>query len=335
MIKNSVKPDLFILILLFVSAVLAMSCGRQKSNDIEIKRLDRIVEQYKDMDSTSRAALRDSLASELTALMQILEVDSTATDEALMRWSESMPVTMFTPAAESVFPATDSLSHAVTAALSMARRKGLDLPQYKYAAVVWGREKSIIIYDSVMFIALNHYLGKDHEAYDHWPEYMRVLKRPDMLPYDVIESELALKYPYISEDGNGTVLSHILYDGAMSYIKMQLMEDADECNALGFTADQLEDIRKNESFIWQRLAAGRMLYSSDSGILSKLLDPAPRSSLISPDAPGRAVRYTGYRIVCQYMERYPDTRLTELLSPEFYNSRHTLHKAAYTPDKNN
>ncbi|MDO5395489.1 MAG: hypothetical protein Q4F07_05945 [Bacteroidales bacterium] len=334
MIKNSVKQDLFILIILFASAVLPMSCGKQKGNDIEIKRLDRVLEQYKDMDSTARAALRDSLALELTALMRILEVDTAATDEALMLWSESMPVTMFTPAAEAVFPVTDSLSHAVTTALSVASREGLDLPQYKYAAVVWGREKSIIVYDSVMFIALNHYLGQDHEAYDHWPEYMRVLKRPDMLPYDIIESELALKYPYTPQAGDETVLSHLLYDGAISYIKMQLMENANECNALGFTADQLEDIRKNESFIWQRLAAGKMLYSTDSDILSKLLDPAPRSSLISADAPGRAVRYTGYRIVCQYMDRYPDTRLADLLSPQFYNSRQTLQKAAYAPDKN-
>ena len=61
------------------------------------------------------------------------------------------------------------------------------------------------------------------------------------------------------------------------------------------------------------------------------MNPAQNSAPISPDAPGRAAVYIGYRIVCAYMSAHPATSLRTLLTPAFYASPSLLRRAAYQP----
>lgn len=307
-----------------------LGCSRSGDTDalVSIVRLDKDISRYITMSVADRSCMVDSLQPYLSAYMQILG-DDTISDSSLMSLSQSPAVQMFSPAVDSVFPQLDKCSEALASVDARVSENGLSIPSYRYATIVWGKEKYIVVNDSIMFIALNHYLGPEHEAYANWPEYQRVNKRPEMIVYDALEARLALGYPFQPAQSGATLLSQMVYDGALAYIKMQLIPDANEADAMGFTARQLNDIADNERFMWERLVSGKMLFSTDIGIASHLLNPAPASSLISPDAPGRAVRYIGYKIVCAYMENNPSTSLSMLLSPAFYNDKDLLRKSEY------
>ena len=328
--KQTTLAKWFMAAAVFFAMASCNGTSEEQAEPQRIVRIDEAIASYKDLDSVSRAGLRDSLHDALSAYAQVLRLD-TVGDSELLSISESYPVEMFTPEVEKVFLSLDTIESDLGATLAAADKQGLGLPRHTYAAVVWGRPESMLLNGDIMLVALNHYLGASHEAYDHWPEYKRKLKSPEMLVYDIAEAEMGMKYPYSAAQSGATLLSHMLYDGALAYCKKELVPDASEARALGFTDQELADLYSNESFMWGKLVSGQMLHSTDADLIARLTTPAPASPAISPNAPGRAVRFAGYRIVCAYMQRNPETKLSDLLSPTFYNSPDVLTKAAYNP----
>jgi hypothetical protein len=296
----------------------------------EILRLDKDLYNYKNLSEVERSRMRDSLNAPIKALSQVLEFD-TLCDESLLAWSSSMPVEVFSPMADTAFVKINDIEKKLGATLANAQNLGLELPHRKYVAVVWGRPESIVFNDSVALIALNHYLGANSPAYEHWPSYKRMLKRKDMLVYDVAEATVATEYPYQANEDNNTVLSHMLYEGALAYIKMQIVPDAKLSNALGLSEQQMQDTESNLSFMWGKMAAEQMLYSTDIDLIERLFAQLPYSSPISPKAPGRCVRLLGYKIVQSYVKHNKNVPLAQLLSPGFYASKQTLSDAKFSP----
>lgn len=320
-----------------VLAATALTTSSCKNNDkgskatpVPVVRLDRSVAEYSHLDSLQRVAMLDSLRPEISALLQVLGADTCSYHTALT-WSQSMAVDMFSPLADTVYKDLSGFEQTLGSILENAREQGISLPRRRYVAVVWGRPQSIVFNDSVVLIALNHYLGADSPAYANWPEYQRRLKTPRMLDYDMAEALVGTAFPYAPKNGNGDVLSRLLYEGAMAEAKMRLVPDAKPEDALGFTHEQLEDIKANRGLIWKRLVSGKMLYSADSELSEKLFGLMPFSTPLSNDAPGRSVRLIGYEIVKAYLDRNPETALSQLLTPAFYTNRDILRQSGYNP----
>lgn len=312
------------------------SCDKIRNNDkpAEITRLDHVLYEYKDLDSTKRADIRADYNAEITAMSEVLEFD-TLCDESVMAWSASLPVEMFSPMADTAFADMTKIEKQLGSTIANTRKVKLKLPKRRYVAVVWGRPESIVFNDSIALIALSHYLGENSPAYEGWPQYKRMLKRKDMLVYDILEATIATSYPFDPKQGENTVLSHILYEGALAYAKMQLIPDAILSNALGLSDAQLKDTESNIQYMWGKLATEQMLYSTDNDLIERLFAQLPYSSPISPSAPGRCVRVLGYQIVQSYMKNHKGTILEYLLTPAFYSSRQTLVDAKYTPTNRN
>jgi hypothetical protein len=100
---------------------------------------------------------------------------------------------------------------------------------------------------------------------------------------------------------------------------------------MGLSPEQLKWFGDNEAKVWRALAAGRLLYETSGFKIDRIMLPAPSTDLVNPNAPGRAGRYVGYRIVQAYRKRHPEATLEQLLSPSFYNGENTLSEAGYNP----
>lgn len=310
----------------------AVSCRREVVVTPQpITALYDSVARFAGMDSLQRASFMHSDSSALAAMFGYLGADS-LNEADLLAWSGSLPVTVFTPAVDSVFPTLDGVELVLGRILERAASDSLDIPRRSYAAVVWGNRKSIVMVDapgdSVMLIALNHYLGADYPGYAHWPVYMRLDKTPARLPYDLAEALVADRWPY-RPAADATVLSRIVYEGALTLAKIRLVPDGDMSGALGYTQTQLEWLSDNEHAIWLKMIDSRLLYDTSAITAERLVSPSPATSVVSPDTPGRVGRYIGYRIICAYMRQNSDKTLREMLSPEFYNDPAVLVQAAY------
>lgn len=319
-------------IISFIMAVLVASCNKTEhtSNSITVSRIDKCLAKYPKMDSVDRANVRSQYSVELNALADVVGMPDIS-DSTLMIWSNSLAVDMFSPMVDSTFTNVTELENTIALIYDLAESDTLSIPHRRVATVVWGKPESIIFTDSVMLVALNHWLGADSPAYQGWPEYRRKIKRPEMLPYDVTEASIATAYPYSLPADKRTILSRMIYEGVLIEAKMRVVDNALLHNAMGFSEEQYNDLLANRAFMWQSLVGGKMLFSTDGRLADELFSLLPASAPISPDAPGRAVRLCGYEVVKAYLKKYPATTLRQMLSPEFYGNPDVLRKSGYAP----
>ncbi len=298
-----------------------------------IQRLDLDIEGYVNLDSAARVDMMAANKEVLTGFGLFVDGTDRVDNTSLSLWSTWPATVMFMPQVKAVFPDLNAQEAAFGRILATARANNLELPADRFVAVTWGDPRSIMIMDTIStaYVALNHYLGPLNEAYNGWPEYKRSLKTPNMIPVDMAEALVSTAYPYTPGE-RPDVLSRLLYEGALAVAKQAMVPDASTASVLGFLPETYAKVVDNEAFMWKQLVADNKLYSTDTDVISNLFDFRPNSSLISPDAPGRAVRYTGYRIVSDYLAANPDATLLDILSPAFYTNGTTILKqTAYSP----
>lgn len=300
---------------------MAASCSRSRVEPQEVAPVWEWFATRQPADTVPGA-----MAPEVAAFMKVLGADTSA--ESVERWWASAAVRVFSPDVDSVFHSRESLESALGGIVHRAAAEGVKLPASRFAAVVWGRPESIVFCDSVMLVALNHYLGADYPGYSHVETYLRRLKTPERLPVDMAEAIVATAYPYTSDDV-AAVLSRLLYEGALVEAVARLA-DVEPAQAMGYTADEYAWLEQHETELWQSLVAGELLYSTLPSDAVRLVSPAPSTSILDSGAPGRAGRFLGHRIVRSYLRSHPDTPLPALLSPHFYRSDDALRLSGYT-----
>lgn len=330
--------------LLFAAFVSLMSsCGEKKEpfvlpsdvkiSPVPIQRLDRQIENYLILDSLQRAEFITSNFDALKGFGQFVDAIDTVNNSIVTSWATWPATTVFMPLVNKAYPNLNREELALGRILETAKHNQLEIKPDKFAAVTWGSPKSIVIIDTIgtVYIALNHYLGAESDAYNGWPSYKRTLKEKRMIPVDVAEALVATAYPY-SPAGNPDVLSRLLYEGVLTVAKKAMVPEATDAEILGLSDEDLAAVVENQSFIWQQLLKGNKLYSTDSELMSNLFDMRPKTTVVSPDAPGRSARYIGYSIVRDYIEKNPDTELKFLLSADFYDDGTIiLRQTEYSP----
>lgn len=305
-----------------------IGCNREKVDPMPIVNLYEPMSRYRSMTDLERREFVDSDSICIKALLQVYGYNA-ITDNVLTDWCESPAVRIFTPAVDSVYSSLSQLEQSLGGIIHNASANGLAFPHLRYAAVVWGNRKSMIFVDSVLLIGLNHYLGSDYPGYSAWPEYQRVEKTPEALPYDLAEALIAMSYPYEPGD-EPTALSRMLYEGAIIYAKLKLVPQSTLGRALGYSSQQMEWLQANKQSVWRRLVQNKLLYTTSAITIERLVEPAPSTSPIGGEVPGRAGRFIGYSIVCAYLEQKGDVPLSALLSPDFYNNPEVLIESAFS-----
>ncbi|MDE5801229.1 MAG: hypothetical protein K2H74_09450 [Paramuribaculum sp.] len=311
-------------------AVLAAGCGGSASVEpVDIVRFDTIGASYISLSPDQRDSVISEYAPEIGFLQKLYGLSSA--DSAMQMVAVSRPVEVFgpdirarladlKPVEESLGELAARLPHVLPAVKMPSRLSGIILPY----------RQSVVVADSLLLVGLNHYLGSDYEGYATFDSYTRGQKTVECLPYHIAEAIVGSAYPYRESEG-ATALSRMLYEGAMVEVLSQLFPEAAPAQLMGYTEQQMDDLNANESTLWQRIIAGNMLYDVDPMTAARLVEPAASTSVISPDAPPRAGRYLGWRIVRAYIKSHPEVSPEYLLSPGFYGSQQSLKDSGYAP----
>ena len=171
--------------------------------------------------------------------------------------------------------------------------------------------QSVLLSDSIVFVGLNHYLGESYKYYDFFPDYLRRLKNRSRLPIDVVEAVVRVNVPFKGGQAPST-LERMVYDGAVTEALMQTL-GVDEQTAIGMTDKQMDWLDDNERNMWHTLIEKKLLYNTDLSVTRSLLEPAPFTSVLSSDAPGRAGKLIAHRLVKSYLEANPKVSYTDIL----------------------
>ena len=160
----------------------------------------------------------------------------------------------------------------------------------------------VIVTDSIVLIALDNYLGENHEFYGGIPQYIVQNFNKDQITSDLAD-EYAKKYSY--QQQKKTFLDDMIYFGKRLYFKDVVLPLKTDTEKIGYKPDQYAWAMDNESEIWSYFIENELLYSTEPSLSSRFLNPAPFSKFyleLDAESPGRIGQYMGWQIVRAYME---------------------------------
>lgn len=164
----------------------------------------------------------------------------------------------------------------------------------------------VIITDTIALIALDNYLGSEHKfyVYGNIDKYIRQNLKKEQMVVD-LASEYAKKYIYQSQ--KRTLLDEMIYFGKQLYFKDKVIPFKTDAERIWYTQEQLDWAITNESYIWRYFVERELLFSTDSKLPSRFINPAPFTKFyleeIDADSPGRLGQYIGWQIVRAYMKQ--------------------------------
>lgn len=182
--------------------------------------------------------------------------------------------------------------------------------------------------DSLVVIALELYLGKEHKFYQ-FPNYIKENFEEKQIMPDVVSSFVYRNIPGY-DDKN--FISQMIFEGKRLYAKDLLLPEYTDAEKIGYTAEQIKWCDENEEYMWRYFIEKEMLYSIDPKLTTRFIAPAPFSKFyleIDNDSPGRVGAWIGWQMVRSYMKNNAVT-LQELLKT---NPKEIFEKSKYKPKK--
>jgi gliding motility-associated lipoprotein GldB len=184
----------------------------------------------------------------------------------------------------------------------------------------------VIYTGDYLLIALELYLGKDHEFYkSEFPAYIRQNFEASQIIPDVVT---ALSNNQVPEAANKNLLSQMIFAGKELYIKDLLIPDYSDADKIGYTPEQIQWCQDNESYMWRFFIDESLLYDTYPKLANRFINRAPFSKFyleIDNETPGRVGTWIGWQIVRAYAEHNKvdvKTLLTTDAATIFNNSKY-------------
>ena len=182
--------------------------------------------------------------------------------------------------------------------------------------------------DSLVIVALELYLGKEHKFYQ-FPNYIKENFEEKQIMPDVVSSFSLKKISPITDKN---LISKMVYYGKQLYLKDLLLPDYTDADKIGYTPEHIKWCEENEGYMWRYFIEKEMLYSDDAKLTSRFINTAPFSKFyleIDNESPGRVGTWIGWQIVRSYMKNN-DVSIEELLKA---NAKEIFEKSKYKPKK--
>ena len=193
-------------------------------------------------------------------------------------------------------------------------------------------ENPVYFFDTAMAIGLDLFLGKDVEAYVKAgiPKYkFNNFTADHIMPLCMT----AVADNIIRFDQNrNTLLDQMIIAGKELYFLDITLPGVNDEFKIGYTPEQMQWCRDNESNIWAFIIERELLFSSDSQGITKLITDAPYTSGFDVKSPGRLGAYMGWQIVRAYMDEAGNIPLRQLMDET--DARKILKESQFKPGKN-
>lgn len=160
----------------------------------------------------------------------------------------------------------------------------------------------VAVTDSVVLIALDNYLGPDHEFYQNISKFISNNMSSEQIVPDITEF---YSKKYLFQDQRKTFIDEMVYWGKILYFKDVMIPFKSDAEKIGYSEDQLLWAQENEAYIWSYFIEKELLYSTDSKLPSRFINPSPFSKFyleLDNESPGRIGAYMGWQIVKSYAE---------------------------------
>ncbi len=151
--------------------------------------------------------------------------------------------------------------------------------------------------DTLLLLGLDNFLGQEHELYKGVHHYISKNLIPEQIAPQIAHS---IAQRYVPPPAQRTFLDLMIYHGKMLHLKQRVLPLFPEYSIIGYTPDQLDWARANESEIWRYFIERELLFSTDPRLPNRFINLAPFSKFyleLDNESPGRLGQYMGWQIV--------------------------------------
>lgn len=191
-----------------------------------------------------------------------------------------------------------------------------------------GYNLSLAIDDSLVAVGLDRYLGADTPQYKLLgiPRYLARKMTPKRVPIDLIRAWMYGAFEF--NDSSDNLLANMIYEGEIMYLTKRLLPEFPDSLIFGFTPKQYQWCLNSEESMWTYLIENKLLFTTNTLDINKMIHDAPFTSGFPRESPGRAAVWIGYRIVDRFMENNPELTLNQLMELPDYNEilKHSRYK---------
>lgn len=190
-------------------------------------------------------------------------------------------------------------------------------------------QSKVVYADSLLFVSLDMYLGKDSEVYQDFPVYLSQNFEKSQLVVDIAS---AISDRYFKADRGRQFLDMVIGAGKKMYVIDSYLPSVSDAKKIGYSDAEYEWATANESQIWKYFIENKVLYSTDSKLFDRFMAEAPFSKFyidIDKESPGRIGVWLGWQIVRAYMNNNEVT-LRQLLQTD---ADEIFNKSKYKPKK--
>ncbi|OFY57440.1 MAG: hypothetical protein A2Y87_03665 [Bacteroidetes bacterium RBG_13_46_8] len=230
---------------------------------------------------------------------------------------------------QQLYPGPGNLEKKLTEAFRHYLQYFPDKKVPRIVAFVSGFNYSVVSDSGLLGIGLDKYLGPEEEYYRRYGiyNYLRVNMHADKIPSDCMRLWAETEYAY--NDSVNNLLSRMIYEGKVMFFVRAMLPDDPDSLLWGFSGPQMNFCIRNEKQMWTYLVEYKQLFLTDRFTIDKFTLEGPFTSGFSPESPGRAAVWIGYRIVEKYMKKHKNLSLEALMKEDDYQKILTL--SGYNP----
>ncbi len=181
-------------------------------------------------------------------------------------------------------------------------------------------------------IGLQLHMGKyfsfyrSTEGLEEYPDFLSNNFDEQHIPVNCMRNIVDDLYP---DKSSGKALIELMVDrGRRIYLLTKFLPYTPEYLCMGYTKRQMEDATKNEAVIWDFFLNNNLLNKTDDNIVQNYIGESPKTPELGEGAPGNIGTFAGLQIVKTFMEKYPETSLSELMKT---GAREIYDKSKYKP----
>lgn len=124
------------------------------------------------------------------------------------------------------------------------------------------------------------------------------------------------------------LVEQMVAKGRRIYLLTKLLPYTPEYECMGYTEVQMKKSYENEAVIWGFFLNNDLLNITDQNIIKNYIGESPKTQELGEDAPGNLGAFCGLQIVKKYMEKNPETKLSELMTMD---PREIYSRSKYKP----
>lgn len=214
-----------------------------------------------------------------------------------------------------VFPSEEKLEEELQALFQHIKYyfEDFDTPKVYTTTSDVDYKNKVFVADTLLIIELDTYLGSEHYFYTDLSRYITKTMKPSMVISDIAT---AYSRNYIEVPRKRSFMEQMMYFGKELYLKDLWLPNTEDALKIGYTESELLWAQENEAYIWSFFVEGELLYSTDTKLAGRFINPAPFSKFkleLDNESPGMIGRFIGWQIVQSYMEKN-DVSIQQLMA---------------------